>query len=405
MGRHLKERDLHLIAVMEQLPHEIRYGLVANQTGRLLNAVHADTPTISAGNVSARIQTGVFVRCRTAVRAAETGCGKQIAERTAVGQLVARRAGHQAALVCQRAGRKTQMIVVRVGQRDADLLFGRLERTDCVPERVRFFAQPAVFVLCQPIRYRMLLDIGKRVGARRLERRPACFRIARIFTCAVTGSQSLNGLGVLFAVGNQTLVDKQRRQLPCLGNCCIKRGLILFFVRIRRLTIAFFSGKQRIQILLCIVASCLELRCACFRVCLQGKSIVAKTVDLLQRFIKRGGVQSVGGNQPIDLCLQRSSCCFNVLRGFCGGQCLLSLFARTIFRRKRCPKTTGLVFITVVAITGLIPVCFFFAGYRFKQTCERFFLLIGQHIAFFFLYQHGKCSCRWLKCNIVIVAP
>ena len=209
------------------------------------------------------------------------------------------------------------MIVVRVGQRDADLLLGGLKRTDCVPERIRFFAQPAVFVLCQPIRYRMLLDIGKRVGARRLECRPAFFRIARIFTCAVTGSQSLNGLGVLLAVGNQTLVDKQRRQLPCLGNCCIKRGLILFFVRIRRLTIAFFSGKQRIQILLCIVAPCLELRRTRFRVRFQGKIIVAKTVDLLQRLIKRGGVQSVGGNQLIDCCLQLSPCCFNILFTCC----------------------------------------------------------------------------------------
>ena len=291
--------------------------MVANQTGRLLKAVHADTPTISAESVRVGIQTGILVRSTTAVRAGKTGCGKQIAERTAVGQLVARRAGRQAALVGKLTGRKTQMIVVRVGQRDADLLFGRLERADCVPKRVRFFAQPAVFVLCQPICYRMRLDVGKRVGARRLERRPAFFRISRIFTCAVTGSQSLNGLGVLLAVGNQTLVDKQRRQLPCLGNCCIKRGLILFFVRIRRLTIAFFSGKQRIQILLCIVASCLELRRTRFRVRFQGKIIVAKTVDLLQRLIKRGGVQSVGGNQLIDCCLQLSPCYFNILFTCC----------------------------------------------------------------------------------------
>ena len=55
------------------------------------------------------------------------------------------------------------MIVVRVGQRDADLLFGGLECADRIPERIRFFAQTVVFVLCQFVRYRMRLDIGKRV--------------------------------------------------------------------------------------------------------------------------------------------------------------------------------------------------------------------------------------------------
>ena len=282
--------------------------MVANQTGRLLKAVHADTPTISAESVHVGIQTGILVQCTTAVRAGKTGCGKQIAERTAVGQLVARRAGRQAALVGKLTGRKAQMIVVRVGQRDADLLFGRLERADCVPERVRFFAQPAVFVPCQSIRYGVLLDIGKRVGARRLERRPAFFRVARIFTCAVTGSQSLNGLGILFAVGNQTLVDEQRWQRRHFGNFHVKRGLILPLVPVRRLAITIFPGKQRIQICLCFGASLFEFCRTRFRVRFQGKIIVAKTVDLLQRFIKRGGVQPVGGNQLIDLCLQRSSC-------------------------------------------------------------------------------------------------
>ena len=291
----------------------------------------------------------------TAVRAGKTGCGKQITKCAVAGQLIILRARRQAALVGKLTGRDAQMIVVRVGQRDADLLFGGLECADRIPERIRFFAQPADFVLCQPIRYRMLLDIGKRVGARRLERRPAFFRIARIFPRAVTGSQSLNGLGILFAVGNQTLVDKQRRQRLCIGNCCIKRSLILFFVRIRRLAITIFSGKQRIQILLCFGASLFEFCRTRFRVLFQGKIIVAKTVDLLQRFIKRGGVQPVGGNQLIDCCLQRSSCSFNIVFTFCSFQIFLGLFARTIFRCKRCPKTTGIVSIAVVAIIGLIP--------------------------------------------------
>ena len=137
--------------------------MVANQTGRLLDAVHADTPTISAESVRVGIQTGILVRSTTAVRAGKTGCRKQIAKCAVAGQLIILRARRQATLVGKLTGRDAQMIVVRVGQRDADLLFGGLKRTDCVPERIRFFAQPAVFVLCQPIRYRMLLDIGKRV--------------------------------------------------------------------------------------------------------------------------------------------------------------------------------------------------------------------------------------------------
>ena len=347
--------------------------MVANQTGRLLKAVHADTPTISAESVRVGIQTGILVRSTTAVRAGKTGCGKQIAERTAVGQLVARRARRQAALVNKLTGRKAQMIVVRVGQRDADLLFGRLERADCVPERVRFFAQAAVFVLCQPIRYRMLLDIGKRVGTRRLECRPAFSCIARIFTRAITGSQSLNGLGILFAVGNQTLVDKQRRQILCRCNGGIQRGLILVgvFVRVRRYALTFFSCEQRIQIRLHLAAPCFELRCACFRVRLQGKIVVGKSTDTLNRLIKRGGVQPVGGNQLIDCCLQFSPRRVNILFICCGFQSFLSLFARTISSNEIRPKAVFVVCIAVVAITGFIPVCFVCTSYGCKQIFER----------------------------------
>ena len=282
------------------------------------------------------------------------------------------------------------MIVVGVGQRDADRLYSGLERTDRVPELNCMVVQICVHLPRQAACHRMRLNVGKRLSAHRLESRPAFIRIARIFPRAITGSQRLNVLGVLFAVGNQTLMHEQRRQCLRLGNCCVKRGLVLFFVRVRGLALPCLSRKQGIQILLCVVASCLEQRRARFRACLQGKIIVVKSADTLNRLIKRGGVQPVGGNQLIDLCLQRSSCSFNGPRTFCGGQCFLGLFARTIFRRKRCPKTAGLVSITVVAITGLIPVCFVFAGYRCKQTCKRFCLLIGKRTASGYLNQDAK---------------
>ena len=125
------------------------------------------------------------------------------------------------------------MIVVRVGQRDADLLLVELERTDRVPELNCMVVQICVLLPRQIGRHRMRLDVGERRGAHRLEIRPAFIRIARIFTRAITGSQCLNALSVLFTVGNQTLMDKQRRQRLCVGNRRVKRGLILGCVFVR----------------------------------------------------------------------------------------------------------------------------------------------------------------------------
>ena len=94
-------------------------------------------------------------------------------------------------------------------------------------------AQIALLIPCQLVRHRMRLDVGERRGAHRLEIRPASIRIARIFTRAITGSQRLNALGVLFTVGNQTLVDEQTRQILYRCDGSIQRGLILSCVFVR----------------------------------------------------------------------------------------------------------------------------------------------------------------------------
>ena len=303
VGRRFGKRDLHLIAVAERQLQVIRLVFVGDETDTLLDTVDVDVPLIEAACICVKGKTGIEISCPIAARIFVSDLFEQLAQRDAAVKCIACDTGRQTALVCLLAGRDAQMIVVRVGQRDANLLFGGLECADRVPELNCMVVQICVHLPRQAACHRMRLNVGKRRSAHRLEIRPAFIRIARIFPRAITGSQRLNVLGVLFAVGNQTLMHEQRRQRLRLGNCCIKRGLILFFVCVRRRAFSFFPGKQRIQILLCIVASLFEQRRARFRARLQGKIIVVESADTLKCFVKRRGVQPVGGNQLSNLCL------------------------------------------------------------------------------------------------------
>ena len=312
VGWRFGKRDLHLIAVAERQLQVIRLVFVGDETDTLLDAVDVDVPLIEAACICVKGKTGIEISCPIAARIFVSDLFEQLAQRDAAFKCIACDTGRQTALVCLLAGRDAQMIVVRVGQRNADLLFGGLECADRVPELNCMVVQICVLLPRQIARHRMRLDVGERLGAHRLEIRPALCRIAWVFTRAITGSQRLNVLGVLFAVGNQTLMHEQRRQCLRLGNCCVKRGLVLFFVRVRGLALPCLSRKQGIQILLCVVASCLEQRRARFRACLQGKIIVVKSADTLNRLIKRRGVQIVCGNQVANCNFKSFRCSINL---------------------------------------------------------------------------------------------
>ena len=227
VGRRFGERDLHLIAVAERQLQVIRLVFVGDETDTLLDAVDVDVPLIEAACICVKGKTGIEISCPTAARIFVPDLIEKLTQRSAAVKCIACDTGRQTALVSLLAGRDAQMIVVGVGQRDADLLCSGLERTDRVPELNCMVVQICVLLPRQVARHRMRLNVGKRRGAHRLEILPAFIHIARIFTRAITGGQRLNALGVLFTVGNQTLMDKQRRQRLCVGNRRIKRGLIL----------------------------------------------------------------------------------------------------------------------------------------------------------------------------------
>ena len=374
VGRRFGERDLHLIAVAERQLQVIRLVFVGNEADTLLDTVDVDVPLIIAACICVRGKTGIQISCETAARIFVPDLIEKLTQRGAAVKRIACDTGRQTALVSLLAGRDAQMIVVRVGQRDADLFCGGFERTDRDPEVYCILVQICVHLPRQAACHRMRLDVGERLGAHRLEIRPAFIRIARIFTCAVTGSQSLNGLGILFAVGNQTLVDKQRRQRLCFGNRRVKRSLVLVFVRVRRRALSFFPGKQRIQILLCIGASLFEQRRARFRVRFQGKISVVKTVDSLKCFVKRGGVQSAFENEILLCARQLFRCGVDKrLRRTCAG---IDFFGIGFGGSKCVPKTNliCLIDVSVVIVRSGIVVALRNLLGAFERRSQRSFI-------------------------------